>query len=110
MVVVVVVVVVQWPAGSGTFGFVQRRECLWLVFTPPPFLPIAPCHTVYLVCHASISRIPSHRIGGRASQQQAAWSQERRWPVALACLNKGRIGECCELPRVDGLDPTHLKF
>lgn len=30
--------------------------------------------------------------------------------AALACLNKGRIGECCELPRVDGLDPTHLKF
>lgn len=109
--VMVVVVVVQWPAGSGTFGFVQRRECLWLVSShPPPLLPFAPAVRFTWYAHDSVSRFPSHRMGGRASQQQAAWSQERRWPVALACLNKGRIGECCELPRVDGLDPTHLKF
>lgn len=31
--------------------------------------------------HASASRISSHRVGGRASQQQAAWSQKRRWPL-----------------------------
>lgn len=64
---------VQWAAGRCTFGYLRRRECLW---------PGAhrPCRTgvLYLAwyVHVSASRISSHRIGGRASQQQAAWSQK----------------------------------
>lgn len=67
-VLVLVLVPGQWAVGSGQWAVVVVAVHL----ANPGMLFYA---------QVSASRIPSHRIGGRASQQQAAWSQKRRWPL-----------------------------